>query len=578
MQVSHTSGLPVTTALKQTLLAVPGCAARDVDFFVDGASNAWHGPPVSFADMRASGTLPKFHTAGKGEDYCIVFVLVLVLMVEDKLEEARDAGCTRERREEIVRSMDRVKVFLDGLQLSTAPRASVKQTVRNLVTLATRVVDVMARRAQRVGERLGAGGLDVLAEFRHFESMGCTALRAVAYLGVRKVPREGGRYVLVGGLGVCTWFTRLAEVAATQVMEVLLEFEPSIRRLQGPRYAMRVLHVGHLCLLLSQLWRKAEEGQREETGALFGFQDYWVPLKASASFSVEWERENGFGSRDFTALMAQGHTHKDWFRMGPRFLVAWWGLAGLGLSLTKEAVEYKPERVAEDLAVGILEDCVSRMGLAVEYLSRILPNGEPCVRAAMLAARRALLDLCSSHEGMTRAVLPRKNHCSHSSGATCSLAFKDVWEDPRTHGPALSVAMDVVFTIERKGSNRRYGHPEQLRSGLEAKAMCMVSDLVSYGLGVDVAEALGKYVNVVNPEACVNCWGTSTRRQVTYVGLFRSALEDALSMKERWSKDREAWIHVVVRAGMMRARIMCRDKILVSHRGASKHVRVDVQL
>jgi hypothetical protein len=469
MQVKHVTGLPVLTALEQTLLAAPGCAARDVEFFVHGASNAWHGPTVSFSDMRASGTLPKFHTAGKGEDYCIVFVLVLVLMVEDKLEEARDAGCTRERREEIVRSMDRVKVFLEGLQASSAPRACVQtHAVKDLVTLATRVVDVMARRAQRVGECLGAGGLDVLAEFRHFESTGCTALRAVAFLGVRKVAREGGRYVLVGGLGVCTWFTRLAEVAATQVMEVLLEFEPSIRRLQGPRYAMQVLHVGHLCLLLSQLWREAEEGQREETGALFGFQDTWAHLKAFASLSVEWERENGFGSRDFAALRVQGHTHKDWFQMGPRFLVAWWGLAGLGLSLTEEAVVYRPESRTEGLQVGIMEDCVSRMGLAVEYLSRILPNGEPCVRAAMQAARRALLDLCSSHKGMTRAVLPRKNLSSHASGAICSLAFKDVWEDPRTHGPALSVAMDVVSTIARKGLNRMEAYPEQLRSGLEA--------------------------------------------------------------------------------------------------------------
>ena len=59
-------------------------------------------------------------------------------------------------------------------------------------------------------------------------------------------------------------------------------------------------------------------------------------------------------------------------------------------------------------------------------------------------------------------------------------------------------------------------------------------------------------------------------------GATTAALTHALSMKEWWSKDREAWIHVVVRGGMMRARIMCRDKVSVSHRGASKRVRVDV--
>ena len=568
MRVAHVSSVSVVEALETTLRAA-GCVPVDVESLVGVASRAWDGPvPVSFADMGAAGTLATFHTAGHGKDYCIVLVLVLVLEVERVLGVVQDPACPRERREELVRGMHGVGAFLGGLRPSTA--AKVQATaVEHLVTLATRVVDVMARRAERVGAPALAPGPEAAEQFAHFENTGCMALRAVAYLGTLSVPR-GGVDVVVGGLGVCTWLTRLAEVGATHVMEVLLEFGPCMRGLHAPRYAMQVLHVGHLCLLLSQLWREAEAGQGEETGALFGFRYRWGDLFAS-KVPVEWQRGNGFGSRDALVLLDQGHTHKDWFRVGPRFLEAWWGLAGVGLGLAEEAAAYRPVNKSRDLPLGTVEECVAHMGLAVGYLTRILPMPEPeptgahpGVGAAMQTARRALLDLCSSQQGMTRALLPCKTFGgSHHAGASWCVSFEDVWEEPRTHGPALAVTasvQEILVTKKRVVLTDAYGRDDlRLWSGLEAKAMCMVGHLVQHGLGSDIVNSLsqlwGRDQTIVNPEAPVNCWGTSTKTgRPTFDGVWTAAVETADAMNRRWSANRRAWVAQVAVASIMRRR------------------------
>jgi hypothetical protein len=562
MRVEHVASKPVVEAL-QDILRDHECEATDVASIVDVAGKAWKGP-VSFSDMGATGTLPKFHTTGNGENYCIVFVLVLVLEMQRVLVVAQDPACTRERREEVARSMHAVSAFLSGLCPARASTSVQANAIKQLVTLATRVVDVMARRAERVG--------GTLEQFKHFERTGCMAIRDVAYLGVRRVDNEGGRVCVEGGLGVCTWFTRLAEVAAIHVMEVLLEFGPSVR---GPRYGMQVLVVSNLCLLLSQLWREAEQGQSEESGALYGFQHYWALLLAS-KLSVEWQRPDGFGSRSPFDLKGEGHTYKDWFQVGPRFLVAWWTLAGVALGLAEEAGAYRPEwsQDLQLLGTSAGESCVSNLALGVSYLTRILPAPEDpqvgaAMGAAMQAARQAVLDLCSSTQGMTRAVLPRKTTAGfHIAGASPCLAFEDVWEDPRTHGPALEVAAGVVLPALVKKGRRGDGVPLHV-SGLEAKAMCMVLDLVRHGLGTCIVKRLsdlwGPNQTMVNPDARVNCWGTSTRLAdgATYDRAWDEAVRLALAMDREWSVNRWTWIHAVVRASILRRSIQVQVQVRV---------------
>jgi hypothetical protein len=130
------------------------------------------------------------------------------------------------------------------------------------------------------------------------------------------------------------------------------------------------------------------------------------------------------------------------------------------------------------------------------------------------------------------------------------------------------VAAGVVLPALVKKGRRGDGVPLHV-SGLEAKAMCMVLDLVRHGLGTCIVKRLsdlwGPNQTMVNPDARVNCWGTSTRLAdgATYDRAWDEAVRLALAMDREWSVNRWTWIHAVVRASILRRSIQVQVQVRV---------------